>query len=243
VTTTADVEVARLSARAARLRLILLALAVAGMAAIAIGVGPDVATIRGWVAQLGWIAPLAFALLYAVLTVALVPGSVLTLAAGLLFGAVLGSGLTVVGATLGATIAFVIARTTGRRAVERLVSGRAARVDAWLRDRGLVAVITLRLVPLVPFSAANYAAGITAIRPRHFMVGTAIGIVPGTIAYTVLGARFTDPTDPLFVGAMVGLALLAVGGSALLRRSRRTDSDRPRAGEDRRNDEAAATRT
>jgi uncharacterized membrane protein YdjX (TVP38/TMEM64 family) len=210
------------SPRAARLRLVVLGLAVMAVATVAVGTGPDVAAIRGWIAGTGWLAPIAFVLLYAGLTVALIPGSVITLAAGLLFGAVVGSVLTVIGATIGAIAAFTIARRAGRPAVERLVSGRAARVDRWLMDRGLIAVITLRLVPLVPFSAANYAAGITGVRLRHYVVGTAVGIIPGTVAYTVLGARVGDPTGRAFLGAMGALALLAVAGSAFLRRSRHT---------------------
>lgn len=220
---------AELSTRAATLRLVAFVLAVAAVALLAVGIGPDVATIRRWVSAGEWVAPVVFVLLYAGLTVALVPGSVLTLAGGLLFGGGLGSVVSVVGATVGATIAFTIARAAGRRAVERLVSGRAARVDRWLAYRGILAVVTLRLVPLVPFSVANYAAGITAVRRRDFVVGTAVGIVPGTVAYTVLGSRATDPTDPGFLAATAGLVLLAVLGSLVLRR---TDGPDPRDVED-----------
>lgn len=212
-----------LSDRAARLRLVVLVAGVAGLAAVAAGVGPDVETIRGWTTSAGWVAPLVFVLLYAGLTVALVPGSVLTLAGGLLFGAVTGSLASIVGATVGATLAFVVARSVGRGAVERLVSGRAARVDRWLGDRGLLAVVTLRLVPLVPFAIANYAAGVTAVRLRDFVAGTAIGIVPGAVAYTVLGANVADPTDPAFIAAIAALVVLAVGGSLVLRASGRRD--------------------
>lgn len=214
-------RVAELSPAAARVRLVVLVVAVAGLAAVAVGAGPSAESIRSWVAGTGWAAPLLFVPLYAALVVVLVPGSVLTITAGLLFGGALGTLVTLVGATTGASIAFVVARTGGRPAVERLGSGAVARVDRWLGDRGLAAVITLRLVPLVPFSAANYAAGITAIRLRDFVAGTAVGIVPGTVAYNFLGARFTDPSDPVFLAAMAMLVSLAIGGSIALRRSRR----------------------
>lgn len=212
-------EVAELSVRAARFRLVVFVLAVAVVAAVAAGVGPDVQTVRDWAATAGWVAPLVFVLLYAGLTVVLVPGSVLTLAAGLLFGAGLGSVVAVVGATTGATMAFVLARTIGRRPAERLISGRAARVDRWLGDRGLVAVVTLRIVPLVPFAISNYAAGLTAVRLGDFVIGTAVGIVPGAVAYTVLGANVADPTDPAFLAAIAALVALAVAGGLLLRTS------------------------
>lgn len=219
-----------LSTVTAGLRLTAFAFAIVAMAAVVTGYGPEVGTIRSWIEGLEWLAPVAFVLVYAALTVALVPGSVLTLAAGLLFGAGAGSLLTVIGATAGATVAFAIARMGGRSAVETLVSGRAARVDRWLQDRGLTAVVTLRLVPLVPFSAANYAAGISAIPLRDFVLGTAIGIVPGTVAYTVIGARVADPTDPLFIAAIAGLVVLAIAGSLVLRRSGRDEPPSGRTG-------------
>lgn len=188
--------------------------------------GPDVDGIRAWVEGFGWWAPVAFVLAYAVLVVALVPGAALTLAAGLVFGAVGGTLLTLMGAILGATAAFWLARAAGRRAVERLAAGPVARVDGWLGEHGLMAVITLRLVPLVPFSLSNWAAGVTAIRPRHFVVGTMVGIVPGTIVYATLGSRATEPTSPVFAGALAGLGLLVLLGMWLVRRHHRRVSPR-----------------
>jgi uncharacterized membrane protein YdjX (TVP38/TMEM64 family) len=214
-----------LSSGAARRRLLVLVAALVVLGVTAVRSGPDVATVQAWVEATGWVAPVAFTLLYAALTVALVPASVLTLAAGLLFGGILGATVTLVGATAGAIIAFSVARMGGRRAVERLAAGRLAQVDAWLGQRGLAAVITLRLVPLVPFSAANYAAGLTAIRGRDFAVGTAVGIVPGVLVYTSLGASLTDPTGPAFLAAVAALLALSLAGSIALRRSRRA---RPR---------------
>lgn len=139
---------------------------------------------------------------------------------GLLFGITAGSLLTFLGATLGATIAFGVARPAGRRAVDRLVSGRVERVDRWLGARGFGAVLALRLVPLVPFSAANYAAGVTAVRLRDYVAGTAIGIIPGVVVYTVIGARVSEPTDPVFIGAVVALVLLAGVGTVSMHHAR-----------------------
>lgn len=204
----------------ARRRLVGLVLALAVLGITTARAGPDVATVQGWAAGSGWAGPVAFTLLYAALVVALVPATVLTLTAGLIFGGGLGALVTIAGATGGAVVAFALARAGGRGAVERLESGQLAQVDDWLGQRGLAAVITLRLVPLVPFSAANYAAGLTAIRGRHFALGTAIGIVPGVLVYTTLGASITEPTGPLFLAAVAALLALTLGGSVALRRSR-----------------------
>lgn len=214
-----------LSRAAAVARLVALTVTLVVVGVVSVNSGIDLDTIRGLVESAGWIGPVAYVAAYAVLTVALVPGAVLTAAGGLLFGVALGSALSVVGATLGAVVAFAVARTVGRTAVDRLVSGRVATVDRWIGERGLLAVLTLRLVPLVPFSVANYAAGVTAVRTRDYLIGTAVGIIPGTVAYTVLGARATDPTDPVFLVAIATLVVLGVGGALWLRRARGHRSD------------------
>lgn len=208
------------SRTAALVRLTVLAAGLVLLAITSVRTGLDAATVRSLVNGAGWVGPVLYVLAYAGLTVALVPGALLTTTGGVLFGVVTGSLLTLVGATLGAVVAFVGARLLGRQAVDRLVSGRVARVDGWLGDRGLLAVLTMRLIPLVPFSAANYAAGVTAIRLRDFAAGTAVGIVPGVVVYTTLGARASDPTGPVFLLAAAGLALLAVAGSQAARRLR-----------------------
>lgn len=215
-----------LSRTTAIVRLVLLALVLVTAALVAVRAGPDVTAVRAFVADTGWIGPVAYVAAYALLTAALVPGTLLTVSGGLLFGIVGGSLLTVVGATAGAVAAFLVSRLAGRAAVDRLVTGRVARVDDWLAARGTIAVLTLRLVPLVPFNAANYAAGVTAVRLRDYVVGTTFGIVPGVVVYTVLGARAQDPTGPAFLAAGVALAVLAIGGSLAARRSRR-DRRRP----------------
>lgn len=210
-----------LSRAAAITRLVGLTVVLGVIALVALRTGPDIAAVRAVVADAGWVGPGVYVATYALLTLALVPGTVLTLSGGLLFGVTGGSLLTIVGATLGATGAFVVARRTGRPAVDRLVAGRVAQVDGWLADRGLVAILTLRLVPLVPFNAVNYAAGVTAVPLRDYVIGTTVGIVPGVVVYTVLGARADDPTGPAFLAAVAALLLLAVGGSVVARRSSR----------------------
>lgn len=178
----------------------------------------------------GLLSPVAFVLVYVVLTVLLVPGSIPTVAAGALFGPLWGSVLTILGATLGASAAFAIARRGGRDAVQRRLGARAHRLDCWLADHGFLAMVYARLIPLVPFNVANYAAGVSGVRPRAYVVATAVGIVPGTIAFVVLGSSLTDPRSSGFVasvGAIVALALAALlvdrraGRARLLRVARR----------------------
>jgi uncharacterized membrane protein YdjX (TVP38/TMEM64 family) len=161
---------------------------------------------------------IVFPVLYAVLTVLFVPGSILTAAAGVLFGTVLGAALSVAGATAGAIAAFLIARRLGRRDVERIARGRVGRLDRWLERRGFLAVLYLRLIPVVPFNALNYVAGATGVRLPEYALATAIGIVPGAFAYAALGSSLDDPGSPAFIAAVAAVLVLAVGAPLVERR-------------------------
>ncbi len=216
----------RAPVRAARLRLVLLVVLLAslGAAALAIGV-PDAGALRRDVAALGPLAPAVFVLLYAGATLLPLPKNVITAVAGLAFGLVDGVLLVLPGAVLGALAAFGLGRWLGRDAVERLTGTRVARVDALLARRGFVAILVSRLVPVLPFTGINYAAGLTAIRLRDFVLGTAIGIVPGTVAYVALGAYGTSPTSWPFVAAVLALLVLSLGGAWFASRRRRAVQD------------------
>ena len=162
-------------------------------------------------------APLVFMALYALLTVLLIPGGVRSLVAGALFGPVWGTVVTVIGATVGATIAFLIARSVGRAHVERITGSRVARIDRWITDRGLGAVLFVRLVPLFPFNTVNYAAGLTGLPLRTFALGTLIGMTPGTAAYVGLGAGLDAPNSRGFLASAALLAALTLAGIVALR--------------------------
>jgi uncharacterized membrane protein YdjX (TVP38/TMEM64 family) len=214
------------TARSAVLRLSALGALLVVLVAAAVVVGvPDADVLRAQVAGLGPVAPVVFVLLYAAVTLLPLPKNVITAVAGLLFGLVDGVLLVLPGAMLGALAAFGLGRWLGRDAVERFTGTRVARVDALLARRGLVAILVSRLVPVLPFTGINYAAGLTAIRLRDFVLGTAIGIVPGTVAYVALGAYGTSPTSWPFVTAVVALLVLSLGGAWLASRRRRPAAD------------------
>lgn len=177
-----------------------MALAVAGVV--------STADVERWVRDSGPAGPLAFVALYALLTVAFVPGTLPSFAAGALFGSVAGTALTVTGATIGATGSFLIGRHLGRAEVRRLTGGRAQQVDRWIAGNGLRAVLVLRLAPIVPFNAANVALGTTSVRLRDYVIATAIGIVPGSAAYVTLGSSVTRPGSLEFVLAVCALLAL-----------------------------------
>jgi uncharacterized membrane protein YdjX (TVP38/TMEM64 family) len=166
---------------------LLAALGVLAVAALTVDL-PDVEVLRAWIASLGPVAPLAFVAGYALVVPAPIPKSVLTTVAGVAFGLSLGIPLVVAGATLGAVLAFGIARLLGRDAVDRMARGHLDRVDDVIVRHGVVAALVVRFVPILPFTLLNYACGVTAMRLRHYVLGTALGLVPGTSAMVALGS-------------------------------------------------------
>jgi uncharacterized membrane protein YdjX (TVP38/TMEM64 family) len=162
------------------------ALAVVAVALLVFRNGlPD---IRQTVVAAGLWAPLLFVLLHGAVTVTPVPRTVFTVAAGVLFGSVAGVLLAVAGTALAATTAFFLVRLVGGRFVERHAHHRAV---AWVRARldrsGLLAMVSLRLIPAVPFAVMNYASALSGVRFAPYLLGTVLGVLPGTIGIVVLG--------------------------------------------------------
>jgi uncharacterized membrane protein YdjX (TVP38/TMEM64 family) len=129
-------------------------------------------------------APLAFVTLYVVATALDFSGAVLTLAGGAVFGFGWGAVLNTIGANLGASAAFYVARRLGREGVQQFLGARLARLDRVSAEQGFAWLLRLRLIPVVPFNLLNVAAGLTAMPWRTFAAATAIGILPGTLIYT-----------------------------------------------------------
>ncbi|MDT7703470.1 MAG: hypothetical protein QOJ30_5795 [Pseudonocardiales bacterium] len=181
---------------------------------------PGVADLQRLTTEAGIWAPLLFVGLQAAVTVTPVPRTVFTLAAGLLFGSALGIVLTLAGTTLAALLAFVLVRMTGGRLVERYARGSAAR---WARIRldhhGVLAVASMRLVPAIPFSVLNYLCGLSAVRFWPYLVGTVVGIVPGTVAIVVLGDAVTGRPSPALI--VVSLICGLVGAAGIVVAARR----------------------
>lgn len=160
-------------------------------------------------------APAIFVLAYIVVTTIGLPALPLTLAGGAIFGLAAGIALTWIGATLGATGAYLLARSLGGDALRRLLGDRAGTLDRMLGDGAFLTMLRLRLIPVVPFNALNFGAGLAGVRLSSYVVATAIGILPGTAVYTYFadallagteGARETAFTRV----AIAGLMLLAL---------------------------------
>ena len=208
--------------RGAVLRLVALLVLVGLAILIVVLVGiPDSTELRSHFAGLGATAPVLFVAVYALATLSPLPKSVFTLTAGAVFGLVGGLLIVVFGACAGAVIAFYLARGLGRDGVQRLIGVRADRFNEQLARRGFLTILLTRLIPFVPFTVVNYAAGLTAIRVRVFLAATALGMLPSTTAYVALGAYGSRPGSWPFWAALGALALLTVLGVAVQERQRR----------------------
>lgn len=197
---------------------ILVGLVTAGtIAALLVGI-PDGATLRENFAEAGLLGVLTFVGLYALLSLTPIPASALTVAAGICFGLVRGILIVDIAATLGAIAALYLGRLLGRDAVRGMAAGRLNALDELLSRRGLLSVILVRMVPIFPFAAVNYASGLTAVRVRDYVLGTAIGIVPVSTAYVAIGAYGSKPSSLPFILAIVSLLVVTVVGALIARR-------------------------
>ncbi len=165
--------------------------AVAALAALVVAgraLGGEIPRFAAWVDSLGLWGPLVFILGYAVATVAFVPGSLLTLAAGAIFGLGRGTLYVVVGATLGASASFLVARHLARATIERRLQGRPRfeSIDRAVAKEGLKIVFLLRLSPIFPYNLLNYGLGLTRVRFRDYATAC-LGMIPGTFLYVYYG--------------------------------------------------------
>lgn len=142
-----------------------------------------------WVEGYGVWGPVLVAVAYVPATVLLVPGSLLTLGAGAVFGVVRGLVAVSAGSTVGAACSFLIGRTLARGWVERKVAGnpKFQAIDAAVAQQGFKIVFLLRLSPLFPFTLLNYALGLTRVPFRTYLLASWIGMLPGTLMYVYLG--------------------------------------------------------
>ncbi|HEU4401436.1 MAG TPA: TVP38/TMEM64 family protein [Candidatus Polarisedimenticolia bacterium] len=178
---------------ASYLRIALLLAGVAALVLLGRLAGGQLPGFAAWVGGLGAWGPLAFILGYIVATVAFAPGSILTLAAGAIFGLARGTLYVFIAATLGASAAFLVSRYAVRAAIERRLAGneRFAAIDRAIAREGRKIVLLLRLSPVFPFNLLNYALGLTRVRFVDYLVAS-IGMLPGTVLYVYYGKLAGD---------------------------------------------------
>jgi uncharacterized membrane protein YdjX (TVP38/TMEM64 family) len=172
-----------------------------------------------WIDSLGKVGAIAFIAIYIIATVAFLPGSILTLGSGVVFGVVWGSIYVFVGATLGATAAFLVGRYLARGWATNKIADhkKFAAIDQAVGREGLKIVLLTRLSPIFPFNLLNYAFGITGVSLKDYFIGS-VGMIPGTIMYVYIGSLAgnlamigteTQPTNPSLQWAIRILGFIA----------------------------------
>jgi uncharacterized membrane protein YdjX (TVP38/TMEM64 family) len=173
---------------------------------------PTAVQLRDWATSVGPWFPLAFLGAHIVVTVFPFPRTAFTLAAGLLFGPAVGVPLAVAAATVSAVIALLLVRAAGWQLNRLVRHPRVDTLDARLRERGWLAILSMRLIPAVPFSVVNYAAGASAVRVLPYTLATLVGLLPGTAAVVILGDALTGNVNPLLVLVSVCTAMVGIVG-------------------------------
>lgn len=206
---------------AARLRLIGFAIAVLiGGGVVWLLFGADLDAVRDVIDAAGAWGPLAYVALHVLLTLVPVSKNVLALAAGALFGLTTGIALSWVGSVISAVVTFAIARRIGRQAVAEMTGDRLRRAEEVLEDEGFTALVMARLTPVLPFTILNYGAGVSSMAWRHYLVGSMVGLLPGSVGYAAMGAS-SGMDLRTYVGAGVVAALMFLGAFLSARSSRR----------------------
>lgn len=169
------------------------------------------ADVRDIVLSFGWWGPLIFMLIYAIGPIIFLPTSVLSLGAGLAFGVWPGVLYILFGATAAAVTGYVMARLFGRSVLKVENYPWSEKLFSQMEERGFLYVFVLRLIPLVSFDLLSYAGGIAKVRFKSFLLATVFGMIPGTLAYSFLGASLASGSvTTIFIAALVFVSLLGV---------------------------------
>jgi len=181
-------------------RRLLIAVAVVGALVIAtkgLRVHDYLLVLVSWIRDAGWHGVGVFMLAYILATVGFVPGSVLTLGAGFAYGVGAGTAIVWVAANLGAALAFLLGRTLARNWIAARVATnpRFAAIDRAVGRNGFKIVLLTRLSPVFPFNLLNYAFGLTQVSLRDYLLGSVVGMLPGTIMYVYLGSLITSLSE------------------------------------------------
>ena len=196
-----------------RRRLVLAAAALAALVSAGLLFDAPAALVRAlqYIQAIGPAGVAAFIALYIVATVAFIPGSILTLGAGFVFGLARGTAFVSVGSTLGATAAFLLGRGLLRRWITERINNddRFATIDRAVRDEGWKIVLLTRLSPVFPFNVLNYAYGLTSVGVAGYVLASWLGMLPGTVLYVYVGSLAGD-----LAAAAAGAGMTATGTTA-----------------------------
>lgn len=184
--------------------------------------------IKEYVNSLGAFGPIAYMIMFSVIP----SGAIIAIGGGMAFGMYLGVLYTTLGALLGAATAFYIAKFLGRGVVEKFLRGKVQNLENGIEKNGFFIILILRLIPLIPFNAISYGAGLTKVKFLDYFLATMIGILPGVIVFTNLGDKALRVNSPEFFQAIILFLVLTIV-SLIIKKKVSIDSIQERFTEDR----------
>ena len=194
------------------IRIVLAALLIAAFLAAMrfLPLGDWIATFQAWVKEIGPIGYLVYVLVYMLFCVLGIPASPLTIGAGAIFGFAKGTIVVILGATLGATLSFLLARTVMRRRIEAITATNAKflALDRAITREGGRIVFLVRLAPVFPFAYVNFAFGLTGVRLLSYVVATFFGIIPVTLAFVYISATAAQAASADMSNARVAINII-----------------------------------
>jgi len=177
--------------------------------------------IQVWILSFGVFAPIIYIVIYTVRPLILFPASVLSLSAGLAFGAFWGTIYTLIGATGGAVLSFLVAGRLGHKLKNKTWDGKAKIIQEQLKKNGFIYVLLLRLIPIFNFDMISYLAGISNVRLLHFTLATLLGIIPGTFAYNFLGSSLVNGNMTILILSILVFLIVTIIPLVLSKRLRK----------------------
>lgn len=170
----------------------------------------DLSNVRRIVSSYGKSAPFVFLILCTIRPIILLPIGLFSVLGGLLFGSLVGTLYTVLGSTIGSIFAYYIARYWGKEWVEDLLKGRLKKLDNKCKERGFMVTFLMRVIPILPCDVVSYICGLSDINMTEYVLGTFIGILPGTFIYSYFGSSLNNIYSKQFVISIVLLILLSI---------------------------------
>ena len=176
----------------------------------------DIYYIKNYVNSFGSLAPLIYIIMFALVPLTFFPDSVLAIASGLIFGFYKGYIYTTIGALIGGSIAFFIARYLGQDLLKKVSSDKLLKIQKLININGFYIIFLLRLIPLFPFDIISYGAGLTSVDYKHFLMATLLGTIPGIAVFTNIGAMAIDISSNGFY-ISIGMLILLFAVSIILK--------------------------
>lgn len=165
-------------------------------------------TIKEYLNSFGMFAPIIYIIIFIFVPLTLFPDSILAISGGLAFGLFKGFIYTMIGAIMGASLSFFIARFLGRAFIKKIIGKNIVNIEEQMEKKGFVIILLLRMIPLFPFDVISYSAGLSKIKFRDFIFATVVGTIPGILVYTNLGDKSTEIGSKGFYISIMLLVIL-----------------------------------